>query len=82
MTSFPSSFTLERELQQEMDKLAKQYGGGEGVDMTKFPEFKFADPKIARWHVAIECDSSLPGFWENFHVFSAKQSWWNMHEYS
>lgn len=37
---------LKRELQQEMDKLAKQYGGGEGVDMTKFPEFKFADPKI------------------------------------
>lgn len=29
-----------------MDKLAKQYGGGEGVDMTKFPEFKFTDPKI------------------------------------
>jgi hypothetical protein len=37
---------LKKELQQEMDKLAKQFGGGEGVDMTKFPEFKFADPKI------------------------------------
>lgn len=37
---------IERELQQEMEKLAKQYGGGQGVDMTKFPDFKFTDPKI------------------------------------
>jgi F-type H+-transporting ATPase subunit 6 len=29
-----------------LDKLAKQYGGGEGVDMTKFPEFKFQEPKV------------------------------------
>ncbi|XP_070505769.1 ATP synthase-coupling factor 6, mitochondrial [Chironomus tepperi] len=37
---------IQRELAQELDKLAKQYGGGEGVDMTKFPEFKFQEPKI------------------------------------
>lgn len=37
---------IQKELAQELDKLAKQYGGGEGVDMTKFPEFKFAEPKI------------------------------------
>jgi F-type H+-transporting ATPase subunit 6 len=37
---------IQRELSQELDKLAKVYGGGEGVDMTKFPEFKFAEPKI------------------------------------
>lgn len=37
---------LKKELTQEMEKLAKQYGGGAGVDMTKFPEFKFSDPKI------------------------------------
>jgi F-type H+-transporting ATPase subunit 6 len=40
------SADITREMNQEMDKLAKQYGGGEGVDMTKFPEFKFADVKI------------------------------------
>lgn len=34
------------ELKQELDKLAKNYGGGEGVDMTKFPEFKFEEPKV------------------------------------
>lgn len=37
---------IEREMKQELDKLSKRYGGGEGVDMTKFPEFKFTDPKI------------------------------------
>lgn len=37
---------IEKELKQELDKLAKTYGGGEGVDMTKFPEFKFAEPKL------------------------------------
>ncbi|KAK7071979.1 Atp5jp [Halocaridina rubra] len=37
---------IERELQQELDKVARQYGGGPGVDMTKFPTFEFKDPKI------------------------------------
>jgi F-type H+-transporting ATPase subunit 6 len=37
---------IQREMTQELGKLAKQYGGGEGVDMTKFPEFKFQDPKV------------------------------------
>lgn len=37
---------ITRELQTELDKLSKQYGGGEGVDMTKFPDFKFAEPKL------------------------------------
>lgn len=32
---------LERQLQQELEKVAKQYGGGPDVDMTKFPVFKF-----------------------------------------
>jgi F-type H+-transporting ATPase subunit 6 len=32
---------IERELAAELDKVAKQYGGGEGVDMTQFPSFKF-----------------------------------------
>lgn len=33
--------TTEKQLQQELDKVARQYGGGAGVDMTKFPAFKF-----------------------------------------
>jgi F-type H+-transporting ATPase subunit 6 len=32
---------IERELAAELEKGAKQYGGGEGVDMTQFPTFKF-----------------------------------------
>lgn len=36
----------ERELKTELERIAKQFGGGEGVDMTKFPEFKFQEPKI------------------------------------
>jgi F-type H+-transporting ATPase subunit 6 len=33
-------------LQNELDKIAKNYGGGKGVDMTKFPDFKWEDPQI------------------------------------
>uniref|UniRef100_A0A069DNC6 ATP synthase-coupling factor 6, mitochondrial n=1 Tax=Panstrongylus megistus TaxID=65343 RepID=A0A069DNC6_9HEMI len=41
----PSPST-DRELKQELLKLATQYGGKEGVDMTKFPDFKFLDAKL------------------------------------
>jgi F-type H+-transporting ATPase subunit 6 len=37
---------IEREMKAELDKLSKQYGGGGSVDMTKFPEFKFEEPKV------------------------------------
>lgn len=37
---------ISRELNTELEKLSKQYGGGQGVDMTKFPEFKFEEPKL------------------------------------
>ncbi|XP_053645699.1 ATP synthase-coupling factor 6, mitochondrial [Cherax quadricarinatus] len=37
---------MEKQLQHELDRVARQYGGGAGVDMTKFPTFKFEDPKI------------------------------------
>lgn len=37
---------IQREMKTELDRVAKQYGGGEGVDMTKFPDFKFEEPKI------------------------------------
>merc|ERR1712168_86043 len=33
-------------LSMELEKVAKAYGGGVGVDMTKFPELKFEDPAI------------------------------------
>ncbi len=36
----------EADLAAELDKVAKQYGGGKGVDMTKFPEFKWAEPQL------------------------------------
>merc|ERR1712050_166404 len=31
------------ELQAELDKVAKAYGGGPGIDMTVFPDLKFPD---------------------------------------
>ncbi|KAI4467114.1 cleavage and polyadenylation specificity factor family member [Holotrichia oblita] len=37
---------IEKELSSELEKAAKQYGGGPGVDMTKFPTFKFTEPTI------------------------------------
>merc|ERR1739844_508943 len=33
-------------LQTELGRVAKQYGGGEGVDMTKFPELRWKDPEL------------------------------------
>lgn len=36
----------QNELKTELERVAKQYGGGSGVDMTKFPEFKFEDPLL------------------------------------
>ncbi|XP_014297522.1 ATP synthase-coupling factor 6, mitochondrial [Microplitis demolitor] len=37
---------IQKELKSDLDRLATQFGGGPGVDMTKFPTFKFEDPKI------------------------------------
>merc|ERR1711974_16280 len=33
-------------LNMELEKVAQAYGGGGGVDMTKFPDFKFTDPLV------------------------------------
>lgn len=41
----PSPVIL-KELESEMSKLEKNYGGGKGVDMTAFPAFKFEEPKL------------------------------------
>jgi len=40
------------ELQAELDKVAKSYGGGPGVDMTSFPEIKFAEPTVEPINIA------------------------------
>ncbi|XP_017775500.1 PREDICTED: ATP synthase-coupling factor 6, mitochondrial [Nicrophorus vespilloides] len=42
---------IQRELKAELEKAAKQYGGGEGVDMKKFPSFKFVDPVVDPVHM-------------------------------
>ena len=34
------------ELQAELTRVAKQFGGAEGVDMSQFPEFSFEDPEV------------------------------------
>ncbi|KAL4718214.1 hypothetical protein ACJJTC_013789 [Scirpophaga incertulas] len=41
-----SSPAIQKEMQTELEKLAKQYGGGSGVDMSAFPTFKFEEPKL------------------------------------
>merc|ERR1712020_417701 len=38
--------TTDTEMKREMDKIAKQYGGEAGADMTKFPDVKFADVAV------------------------------------
>ncbi|XP_043472969.1 ATP synthase-coupling factor 6, mitochondrial [Leptopilina heterotoma] len=37
---------IERERKQELEKIAKQYGGDGQTDMTQFPQFKFTEPKV------------------------------------
>lgn len=37
---------LERELKADLDKALKQFGGGPGVDMSKFPSIEFPEVKI------------------------------------
>ncbi|XP_055913344.1 ATP synthase-coupling factor 6, mitochondrial-like [Eupeodes corollae] len=41
-----SNADIERELKNELERVAKQFDGGAGVDMTQFPAFKFEDPQI------------------------------------
>merc|ERR1712038_370240 len=36
----------EANLQAELDKVAKKYGGGEGVDVTQFPEMVWTEPLV------------------------------------
>merc|ERR1712080_222403 len=36
----------EANLTAELDKVAKSYGGGAGVDMTAFPSLTFKDPSL------------------------------------
>ncbi|KYN42981.1 ATP synthase-coupling factor 6, mitochondrial [Trachymyrmex septentrionalis] len=35
-----------KERDSELEKLNNQYGGGPGVDMNQFPQFKFVDPPV------------------------------------
>ena len=45
---FKYLFTLKHcePCQAELDKVAKAYGGGAGIDMTAFPDLKFVDPAV------------------------------------
>ena len=33
-------------MQAELDRVAKLYGGGQGVDMTKFPDMTWSDAEL------------------------------------
>ncbi|XP_064470771.1 ATP synthase-coupling factor 6, mitochondrial-like [Ornithodoros turicata] len=37
---------IKKEYDDEIKRAETQYGGGKGVDMSKFPEFKFVDPEL------------------------------------
>ncbi|XP_034486732.1 ATP synthase-coupling factor 6, mitochondrial [Drosophila innubila] len=37
---------IEREIKNELERVAKQYGSDGKTDMLKFPDFKFPDVKI------------------------------------
>ncbi|RLU15881.1 hypothetical protein DMN91_011637 [Ooceraea biroi] len=37
---------LLKEREANLEKLNTQYGGGKGVDMAQFPQFKFTDPPV------------------------------------
>lgn len=37
---------VDKELKQELARVTRQLGAAEGADMTKFPDFKFEEPKI------------------------------------
>jgi len=47
-----STPATEAELAAELDKVAKQFGGGAGVDMTAFPALQFKDPTVDPINIA------------------------------
>merc|ERR1712130_98356 len=40
------------ELQAELNRVAKQYGGSDGEDMTEFPKFDFEEPAVDKIDVS------------------------------
>ncbi|GAB6019924.1 Atpsyn-cf6p [Chamberlinius hualienensis] len=43
---FEASPEIQKEYDEDLKRIEKQFGGGKGVDLTKFPAFRFEDPKI------------------------------------
>lgn len=37
---------MAKEMKNELDRVARVYGGAEGVDMTQFPQFTFPEAKV------------------------------------
>jgi len=37
---------IKAELEAELERLAKQYGGSDGANMTEFPTIEFKEPEI------------------------------------
>jgi len=44
---------VEKDLQDDLDKIARQYGA-KGADFLNFPEFKFEDPELEPLGVKVE----------------------------
>ncbi|XP_076331018.1 ATP synthase-coupling factor 6, mitochondrial-like [Tachypleus tridentatus] len=36
----------QKQMKEELEKIEIQYGGGKGIDLSKFPTFNFKDPEI------------------------------------
>ena len=47
-----ASKATETALQTELDKVAKAYGGGAGIDMAAFPKLEFKDVEVDPINVA------------------------------
>jgi hypothetical protein len=49
---YSDSKASEATLQNELDKVAKAYGGGAGVDMTAFPSFSYQEVEVEPINIA------------------------------
>ena len=47
-----ASKATETALQTELDKVAKAYGGGAGIDMAAFPKLEFKDVEVDPINIA------------------------------
>lgn len=58
---FEASPEIQKEHKEELNRLEKQYGGGKGVDLAKFPTFNFQEPTLDSINLEKKWDHLLHG---------------------